>query len=493
MVTIKVLSSDQERIITSNSHESLLESLRQNGISIYAPCGGKGDCGKCLVNIKNSGRVLSCQYFPERDIEVILPGKDETRILVNQTSFLENYEIDIDNTEIATYNTYGVAIDLGTTTVVLYFVNLHTGEIENITSFLNPQKAFGGDVISRINYCQENSLGLNRLQNAIVTGINERFEEFCNQREIETDRLLKMAVSGNTTMLHLLLGADPVPIALYPFTPQFTDKQCKKGDQTPFKINGKADFITLPCINAYIGADIVAGLAALKPKYDQYLFIDIGTNGEMALLADGKIYVCATAAGPAFEGANIQCGMGALRGAISTYTNPDDYSVIGNILPVGICGSGIIDIVAYMLKNHIIDETGLMDKNFVVHKENDIYIAQDDIRQIQLAKSAIYSGLKLLLKYAGLNYQSINQLFLAGGFGNYINIDSAITIGLLPAEMKGKIHPIGNSAGIGSLQYLKSKIFMQKADSIIQHSIPVELSEDEDFAPEFALNMNFSL
>jgi uncharacterized 2Fe-2S/4Fe-4S cluster protein (DUF4445 family) len=222
-----------------------------------------------------------------------------------------------------------------------------------------------------------------------------------------------------------------------------------------------------------------------------YIFLDIGTNGEIALIKEEKIFTCATAAGPAFEGANISCGMAAVSGAISVFSSPERYQVVGNSEPIGICGSGIVDIVAYLLVNDLIDETGLLKEIFIISPENNIQIVQQDIREIQLAKSAIYSGIKILMNMAGLSFSNIDVLYLAGGFGNYINIKSAIQIGLLPYELMDKTYPVGNSAGIGALQYLKSGDFEQNIDTILKNSQYIELSNVDEFTMEFALNMNF--
>jgi uncharacterized 2Fe-2S/4Fe-4S cluster protein (DUF4445 family) len=247
--------------------------------------------------------------------------------------------------------------------------------------------------------------------------------------------------------------------------------------------------ITLPCLSAYVGADIVAGLAVLKASQQKYLFLDIGTNGEIALVKGKEIYTCATAAGPAFEGAGLSCGMPALKGAIAAFESPSNYKVIGDIMPTGICGSGAIDVVAWLWRNNLMDESGLIQQNFEISPG--VRITQADIREIQLAKSAIYSGIKTLLKRAGLGFEELEALFLAGGLGNYIHIPSAVEIGLLPAELRDKTFAVGNSAGIGALQFLRSEVFATKVDRVVQQSQYIELSDDEDFVLEFAMNMDF--
>ena len=332
---------------------------------------------------------------------------------------------------------------------------------------------------------------MSELQKSIVGAINCELDAFRIRKVLISANFEKIIIVGNTTMLHILFGENPISIALAPFKPEFTDKQVRKGHSTGLNINTDAEVITLPCVSAFVGADILAGLAVLKVPQKNYLFLDIGTNGEIALIKGEKIFTCATAAGPAFEGANISCGMGAVSGAISGFSNPGKYQVIGNCKPLGICGSGIVDIIAYLLVNDLIDETGLLKEPFIISAEKNIQVIQQDIREIQLAKSAIYSGVKILMNLAGLTFSDIDALYLAGGFGNYINIKSAIRIGLLPYELRDKIYPVGNSAGIGALQYLKSNDFEEKTVKILKDTSYIELSNIDEFTMEFALNMDF--
>ena len=490
MIKIKIIDSDNIKILKTEAGQSLLNILRGNGYNIYAPCGGKGKCGKCMVNVSGEGNMMSCSYYPDNNIEVILPTKDGGNILISQTEFLENISFKNNDNHVS-LRPYGAAIDVGTTTVVIYFLNLLTGRIEKIASFLNPQNIFGGDVISRINYCQEHQNGLKELQQVIINAINDELYKFIEKAKIIHEDFEKIVIVGNTTMLHLILGEDPVSIALAPFTPKFTAMQKKEGHSTGLNVNPGAEVITLPCISAYVGADIVAGLSVIKPLYKNYLFLDIGTNGEMALVKGEKIFTCATAAGPAFEGACLSCGMGAVNGAISSFTGPDKYQVIGNSESLGICGSGIVDIVAYMLLHGLIDYSGLLKETFIIHPKQKIEVIQQDIREIQLAKSAIFSGIRTLLKAAQMTFNDIDALYLAGGFGNYINISSAIQIGLLPDELRNRIYPVGNSAGIGALQYLKSDEFEEKVIITLKKSVYIELSDSDEFTVEFVMNMNF--
>lgn len=491
MIRIRCTGSDGVRELDSEEGIPLQTILRRNGYNIYSPCGGRGRCGKCTVWVSGTGKVVSCRYYPVTNIEVILPGEDEAQILVRQTEFLEDFQFSPDLSSFHSASPYGIAIDLGTTTVVLYFLNLIDGAIEKISSVLNPQMRFGADVISRITWCQENRTGLRQLQSVITACINKELDTFLTERRLDISNIEKLIVAGNTTMLHLLLGEDPVPIALAPFTSRFTKRQVRKGALSGLNINPDGQLITLSCLSAYVGADIIAGLAVLKPLYHNYLFVDIGTNGEIALVTGDTVYACSAAAGPAFEGASISFGMAAVTGAISGYSGDGRIRVIGNTEPAGICGSGIVDIVAYLVRKGIVDETGFLSESFVIHPGKDILVTRQDIREIQLAKSAIFSGIRILMKRAGIGFEDIEALFLAGGFGNYINIDSAIDLGLLPSELRNRIFAVGNSAGIGALQNLRSDEHEKRMVRILENSKYVELSEAQDFPEEFAMNMFF--
>lgn len=487
MPRITLISAQGSSVVVAEPQQSLFEALRQNDYAVYAPCGGKGTCGKCRLEIKDVGFVVACQYKVQEDITVILPEQQEANIVSNQSRLLANYPIDISPAVCLNSPSYGVAIDIGTTTLVLYILNLDTGKLEQIIRLLNPQQSFGGDVISRIQYCQENEQGLVQLQNILVSAINKALQGFVGQRHLTTDNLTRLVVAGNTSMLHILLKADPVPLSLAPFTPQFTERQERMAYELGFSVHRRARLITLPCLSAYVGADIMAGLSVLDTSARTYLFVDIGTNGEMALVKDNQVYACATAAGPAFEGANISCGMAAVDGAVSIFKQPDDFHVIGQAEAKGLCGSALIDVVAYLFGAGLLDESGYLEQDFTI--TDNITINQQDIRELQLGKSAIYSGLSVLLSQHGLCFDDVEALYLAGGFGNYVNTNSAISIGLLPKALSGRIYPVGNSAGIGALQYLKSQEFAEKNSRLIDRSHYIELSGSDDFNMAFALNM----
>jgi uncharacterized 2Fe-2S/4Fe-4S cluster protein (DUF4445 family) len=300
-------------------------------------------------------------------------------------------------------------------------------------------------------------------------------------------------------MQHLVMGVSPASIAFAPFTPEFTDARTVAAADLHLGVHENAVVEILPSVSGYVGADIVAGIAStyLADQEDFTLFIDIGTNGEVVLGNRDTIYCCATAAGPAFEGANIECGIGAVEGAISEFYQ-GTYLTIGHGPPVGICGSGLVDLVAHLLNSGVINDDGFMEKNHIIERaENtpvrrDIYITPQDVRKVQLAKAAIFAGIRVLMQVADVSYDRIKNVYLAGGFGNYINFNNAVKIGLLPAELRKKITPIGNSAGTGARFALKSVGFSKHLDEVLQKSTYLELSMREDFNIEYINAMRFS-
>ena len=476
----------------------LLKFLQEKGYTIYSPCGGNGKCGKCEVFIKGVGEVTSCQYRVEQDIEITIPDRSEVKILSSQ--YDHSIELPFNPGEDLSQFTHplGMAIDLGTTTMVFYLMNLITGSLLQIRSLLNPQVKYGADVISRINYCIHNDNGVRVLQNEVIGVINEVIGSFSEYDTMTTSEIVKITVTGNTTMLHLLAGVNPTSLAYVPFKPVFTDAKKMPAHELGINSDPRALVHLLPSLTAYIGSDIIAGLCTLRPSESvrNYLFLDIGTNGEIALVTPQKIFFCATAAGPAFEGANISCGIGGIEGAISAF-GTWGYRTIGDSEPIGICGSGLLDIIAWLLDKGIISKEGYMEHEYTVVHESlptgskAIKLTPSDVRELQLAKAAIAAGINILLSAAGLQVSQLDAMFLAGGFGNYLNVDSALKIGLIPHHLKNKIFPVGNTAGTGAMFALKSAIFKDIMDQAMEKAYYIDLSRVDSFTEEFAMNMRF--
>lgn len=441
--------------------------------------------------------VNSCSYYPTQNIEVILPDEKEAKILTHQNKYSLHLPLQVNKWILQSDFPVGLAIDVGTTSMVFYWVSLITGQVIRSIGVGNPQVKYGADVITRITFCTD-ATKVRILQEELVRAVNQQIDHFVTQEGIQYGHIVKVSVSANTTMLHLLAGVNPGSLALAPFKAQFLEARVYHGSELRFRINSAAEVHLMPSISAYVGADIVSGLASLYPQetVKNYLFIDIGTNGEMAVVTPQKIFCCATAAGPALEGANIYCGMAAFDGAISAF-DAYGYQTIGNEKPIGICGSGLLDVMAYLLDRNIVLADGTLNNDFVlVPKEEagnneDIVITPQDIREIQLAKSAFFTGIKLLVQEAGLTFEKLDALFLAGGFGNYLNPESAVTIGLFPKELLGKVITVGNTSGTGAVLNTISTQYEQYTDAVIKKAQLIELAKHPDFELEYAMNMFF--
>ncbi len=486
----------QKKIIQAFKGETLLESLARAKYYLSASCGGKGTCGKCAVkilqgNVKNDipnkdGYVLSCRAIIDGDLTVFLPDQTGSGV----TEFLD-IALHGDRTGL------GVALDVGTTTIVACLVQLDTGKIIEKVSVLNPQGVYGADVLSRIQACKQGKLSL--LQKLILEKTKELILILAKGSEIE-----ELCVSANTTMLHLFLGVDPQTIGIYPFTPVFTNERIVSGET----LNLSAKTVRLlPSASAYIGSDITAGIVAcgMNNNGKTELFVDIGTNGEIVLSHKGKLYATSTAAGPALEGACIDCGVGGVSGAIDKVVFDKGelrFTTIGDETAKGICGSGLIDVIAILKSEGLIDENGtwneesessliskLLDDKFYLTET--IYLSQKDIRQFQLAKSAIVSGMETLLEEKGVAEAEISSLYIAGGLGYYMNVENAVATGLLPKSMTDKAKAVGNTALAGAIACLLQKDARQSVCRMAEETEIVELSFSRIFQEKYMENMSF--
>ncbi len=419
---------------------------------------------------------------------------------------------------------YGIAIDIGTTTVVAYLLNMYTGEILDTASALNRQKTLGADVISRIEYCMRETGGLKKLNEKILTQLGEITLLLIKRNGLDEKSVYLIMAAGNTTMLHLLSGIDPAGIASAPFIPGSLGAMAyssKELGEFPLDLT----FYFIPSISGYIGADITAGILATRmhEREELSLLIDIGTNGEIVLGNREQLYSCSTAAGPAFEGAQISCGMGGISGAVDTLSvenNTVKYTTIGNTKPIGICGSGIIDTVAVLLKTGVVDFTGrileesevesntaktiikerFVEKegaSFILVKASDsgtgenIIFSQKDIREVQLAKAAISAGIATLLHEAHKTVDDVQHVFIAGGFGSYISRESAAAIGLIPERLLDRTESAGNTAGQGAAECSFSKTSYAECEDIIALTKYIELSSNTFFQEKYMEDMVF--
>ena len=423
---------------------TVLDYLQEKKIYVEASCGGAGTCGKCKVTV-NGKTCLACRTKYADGMEITVSEKENITALGVDVSGKTD-----SNSE------YGLAVDIGTTTIAFALVDLKSGNPVFSHGTTNSQRALGADVISRIKAADEGKLEL--LNKHVLQDILDGISYVSNESGVAAEKIIKMAVAANTTMLHILVGANCRSLGQYPFTPVFIDMQQKPFYEI-FKTNTlSCDVILLPGISTYVGADIVAGISYGFSLGDSGLLIDLGTNGEIALFSEDEVVGTATAAGPAFEAGNISCGTGSVTGAISRAVFlPDkkifEYETINNGKPVGLCGSGLLDVAAQLLLNNYIDEAGSMDDDFII-AEN-VIITPKDIRELQLAKSAVRSGIEILLEECGKTYDNIDNIYLAGGFGHTLNVENAFILGVLPEKWKtDKITAVGNSSLAGCIRYL---------------------------------------
>lgn len=483
---LRIKSDGGTREIKVSQGSTLLNSLQENNFLISAPCAGNGTCGKCSVEKDGGKMILACQHIISDDLEISIPQANEMKI--QSESYFPDLNIIYNSIDSVSY---GIAVDLGTTTVVVYLEALADNKNIATTSFVNPQNSFGADVISRIQFASEDK-GLKMLQASLIKDLDKAIRELCKENEIESEAISRVCISGNTTMLHILKGVDPTPLASYPFTPVFTDLQRIEAKEIDIEAIPNAIVDLLPSLSAYVGADIIAGIASseLPDESDYSLFIDIGTNGEMALGNKDKILCCATAAGPAFEGAKISSGMGGVKGAIHKFSE-EGYETIGNSKPLGLCGSGLIDVISHLLKTKKLDPTGYLEEAINFLPGSELSLTPQDIREVQLAKGAIAAGIHTLVNKAEIGFDQISKVYLAGGFGYAINPKSAAEIGLFPDELISKIIRAGNTSGLGARLFLQSDDFASRLKRIAAIAEHFDLSTDMGFNESFVMNMGF--
>ena len=416
--------------------------------------------------------------------------------------------------------TYGVAIDIGTTTVVAALVDLTVGEEIASVSEINPQTEYGLDVLSRIAFVQSNPKGLALLHKGIINCINSLILKLCHENSIEALSIYEITIAANTTMMHLLLGVNTNSIGKAPYTPVFKSAQNISAMSLSINISPFGRVYCVPSVSSFIGGDITAGIVVSKlSKTDKnVLFIDIGTNGEIVISKAGKLSSCSCAAGPALEGMNISCGMRAAEGAIEgikIHKDKISLKVIGDKIPVGICGSGILECISEISRVGLIEKTGRIKKKESVKESNpglehliieengkrkihiamgavEIYITQKDIRQVQLAKGAISSGFYALLNLMQIDMLDLQEVIIAGQFGKHLNVDSLIGIGIIPEALRDKITYVGNSSKSGAVMCLLSQQVRADIETIAKDVNYFELSTMDGYEKLFTKCLSFS-
>lgn len=421
---------------------------------------------------------------------------------------------------------FGIAFDIGTTSVVAMLWDLNSNEMLDVEAAINPQSIFGADVISRINFCNEAPGNLEIMQKKIIDCFNDALVKITKRNNIDLMHIYDATIVGNTTMSHLFLGVNPASLARSPFAPVFCDAVQIGAKDLEIKINPCAKIYVLPNIAGHVGSDIIADIIStdIKNKEGLNILIDVGTNGEIVLSYNGKMLACSTAAGPAFEGASIYQGMRAASGAVEgvqIINGKVSVKVIDDKDPIGICGSGLIDGIAEMLEAGIIDKRGrMLDAERAKGKEDinekllerlrkgpkgnefvlawgkegktDVVITQLDVREVQMAKGAIHAGINILLKHIGKDAKSIDNLIFAGAFGSYIKVPSALKIGLIPKVGEEKVISVGNAAGAGASMALLSEKEREKAVCQARRIEHIELAIRDDFQNKYLSAMNFA-
>ena len=502
----------------SKQQKNLLEMLQEKNEYISAPCNGNGICGKCIVRYKSGateptkqdreflsekqleqGYRLACQSYPTEEYKVEIPELEETIEVLSQWENQRTEEIlknTAEGTAEKTENAlYGICIDIGTTTLAALLVNLETEADCQTAVSVNHQRAYGSDVLSRIS--ASNSGKKWEIQRCIRQDLQKLIRELLQKEKITEQQIKRIVIAGNTTMCHLLRGFSCETLGVAPFLP--VDLSWMEGSAADFLGMKELDtkVVILPGISAFVGADIMAGIAKMNMHRSEgyHLLLDIGTNGEMVLGNCRHMYVTSTSAGPAFEGGNISCGMASIPGVISHVfmeeTGKAGFQVIGETdgenkkqQAIGICGTGMIDLVYELREHQMIDEHGTysdlyFDTGYELAEK--VKFTQNDIRELQMAKAAIRAGVDILVKKAGIAFDEVDNCYLAGGFGTKIDIKKAAGIGLIPKELEMKTIPAGNTVLAGTKEVLLSRISKEELEKIQTMADVINLAEENDF------------
>lgn len=484
MPTLTLRQGDKFTTVAFTGTPALAELLRAQGVPFATPCGGKGLCGKCRVEADGAlspstaeetalGTRLACRTRLLGDAAVTLPAP---RALQNIAASGLRPAFALDPLP----SRYGLAVDIGTTTLAASLVSLPTGEVLASAAAENPQRAVAADVLGRIEAAMHGQAVM--LQAQVWAAIDRLRAELMASLPSPVSVPDQAVVTGNTAMLYLLTKRDPEPLSHAPFTADH--------------LFGHA--VALPgftayaprCMGAYVGADITCALLAsqLCSRHETALLADVGTNGEVALWHRGVLRVCSTAAGPAFEGAGLACGCGSVEGAIDRVWVEDGRlacSTIGGAPAVGLCGSGALDALAALLALGRLDETGRLPEGRAC-LAGDVYLSQQDVRNLQLAKGAVAAGIVTLCQSAGVAPGDVEALYLAGGFGRHIDLQNAAAIGLFPLALTHKAHVIGNAALAGAEMLLLHAPYAQQSEALARKAQVVALGGNPAFSDNYA-------
>ncbi|MEK6195902.1 MAG: ASKHA domain-containing protein [Deltaproteobacteria bacterium] len=531
----------EDRTISAEPGQSLLEALVESGVLLRADCGGRGRCGKCKVRIIEPGSTDSIDNLPESGVLTQAEIENGYR-LGCRVDIKGDMTVDIPESSMLTPEVaqkgpttlpdtipvtrtpsapYGIAVDLGTTTIALYLCDLNLGKVAASISLRNPQVMLGDDVMSRITAVSQNPGALKRLQKMAVNAMEWGIGSLCRSSKIDPLTIGTMVIVGNSTMIHMFLGEDPSSIGVFPYEPLFNDERSVTAGTLGLAFNPSTEVRTLPLISGFLGADIVGATQAadLAHKVKGTLLADVGTNGEIILLGEKGFSATSCATGPAFEGASIRHGMHAISGAIDAVkVDPGTGTAVCSVIQKnpkqpkkvsGLCGSGVVSAVAELYRAGLILNDGRFNTEaapdlFQYEDELPEYIlapagetlsgkavtlAQKDIRAIQLAKGALYAGIQMLCSEKG--YERPSRLLIAGAFGSYIAKEDALAIGMFPAIPPDDIEIVGNAAGAGAVLTLFDDNYRNKARELVQDTEVLELALHPDFQDIFIKALAF--
>ncbi len=484
------------------------------GVFIDAPCGGNGTCGKCAVTVLANGmenRSLACQTRLESDCTVTISERAALSALQSGTERRVQFE-PYPNIDSTAQGACFACFDLGTTTIVCYLLDASDGRQLAVSAKQNPQAVYGADVIARANQVLSSGLP-EELQRCALSAMNDLIAETCVKANRISKQVSLITVVGNTVMLHLLLKYPLDRLVRAPYQPYSLERRILPVKDLGLNADKNAVVLIAPVIGGFVGADTVACLTASEFDIivDPTLLLDIGTNGELAMTNGIKRVCCSTAAGPAFEGANLSCGMRAERGAVDHIWIENAelrYSTVGRAPARGICGSGLIELCAALLRSGVIDETGRFDINscmserlislsdgmlafLVTDGEHRVTLSQKDVRELQLGKAAIRAGIEVLLDALSLTAPQVEHVLLAGAFGAHISSAALSEIGLLPMEFFGKAVSIGNAAGEGAKLYARNFQLFEESETLARNTEYIELTVSPAFQDYYVDAMSF--
>ena len=536
---------------------SLLEAARKAGLVMESPCNGAGSCGKCRVRAfaersaslehkpsqhrispedAAKGWTLGCQTLVHGDVrvemaEAALHEKLEILAEGNALSVAikpwisKRYNATLHVTDVladgraissedgnTTAALYGLAVDIGTTTLVVALVDLSTGRELGAASALNPQARHAQDVLSRISMGSDPQ-GLKTLHDVLLDELNRLVDELTTKLSVSRERIYEAVFAGNTTMITLAVGRSPLSLGKYPYKVEIETSAHYHASDVGLKIAPSGLVWLPPVISAYVGADLTAGL--LATRLDQLsgttLLVDVGTNGEMILAVDGKLTATSTAAGPAFEGMNITSGMRASKGAIERVSLDGgvDFRTIGNEPPIGLCGSGVLDAIGELAAQGIVDRNGRFTapdsavgqrwaRNLrpeqgkpAFHIAGPVVVTQRDVRQVQLAKGAVRAGIELMLRSVGLRAEDVDRVLIAGSFGYHLRTQSLLNLGMLPPGFGNRVEFVGNTSKSGAVAFLLNRDTRREVTEIVKSITALELANAPDFQPTFIASLSF--